>query len=427
MTVNDGIDFLSQLDLAGIVLFFWHTIIFEVPRYLLGGFITAGATLFGRARPTAAPTEQALTVSVVVAGHNEARLLPHCIASIREQTIAGDPGRCQIIVVDDGSTDDMSGVAARLQAEGQIDVALSSHRRGGKSAAVNLGMEYATGDILIIADVDTSFDRHAFEAMVEPFADPTVGAVAGNLGVRNAGASVITHSQAVEYLIGVSLGRRLLSLFNTLFIVSGAFGAFRREAVVAVGGQSVEVGEDADLSAKLRRAGWKVRFAPEAWSLTDAPETMPDLIRQRMRWDRSTVTLWVRKFRSVFDPRNANFSLLDVLGALDILFFQIGLSATFVVYLVWLFWYAGSFAWVILMATMVVYIVFAAFSALAAVAVSGPYGSLRLLPYVPAYAVLNAYPLRFARLAAYLDELVFRRSYRDPYVPRRVMDQVERF
>lgn len=450
MILEDGLAFLSQLDLVGLLLLFWFTVVFELPRYFIGGAVVAVIELAGRraadrgesdgceseggAADNAAAAERP-SVSVIIAGYNEAGALPACIASIREQTIMDNSpdrapdgaGGCQVIVVNDGSTDAMSRVATDLQAEGGIDVLLSMHHRGGKSAAVNLGLEYCTGEVIIVADADTSFDRRAFERLIEPFADPDVGAVAGNLGVRNAGRSLLTQVQEIEYLVGVSLGRRLLSAFDTLLIVSGAFGAFRREAVRAVGGQSVEVGEDADLTAKIRRAGWKIRFAPEAWSLTDVPETFGALVRQRMRWDRSTITLWMRKFRGFFDPRSANFSLTDVLGAADLLFFQIGLSVGFGIYLVWLFWYAAGFAWIVLFATMAIYILLAALSYLTAIAVSGGYGRVANLIYVPAYALLTAYPMRLLRVAAYLDEFIFRRSYRDPYVPARVMDQVERF
>src|SRR4029450_4604104 len=99
----------------------------------------------------------------------------------------------------------------------------------------------------------------------------------GNLGVRNASASLLTRHQAVEYALGISLGRRIADALGTPPIVSAAFGAFRRSAIDQVGRQDVEVGEDADLTMKLRRAGWRIRFAPEAVALTDGPGTLTQL------------------------------------------------------------------------------------------------------------------------------------------------------
>src|SRR5690606_32931411 len=130
----------------------------------------------------------------------------------------------------DGSKDDMAAIGRQLRAEGIIDVFVSTGLRGGKSAAANLGDTYCTGDIIIIADIDTSFDRDALARIVEPFAAPEVGAVSGNIGVRNTDASMIAKFQAIQYLISISLGRRVTNLLEIVFIASGAFAAFRREA-----------------------------------------------------------------------------------------------------------------------------------------------------------------------------------------------------
>lgn len=424
--VLDGFVLFDQLDLHAAVTLFWFAFLFEIPRYVVGGLTVVVTTLLTKSSGDNDLPLPDSRISVVIVGHNEAKQLPNCVASIREQTIArGRP--FQIIVVDDGSTDGMARVATELQEAGMIETFVSLDRRGGKSAAMNLALEYATGDFIFFADVDTSFDRYAFEAMLRQFDHPQVGAVAGNLGVRNVDANLLTRCQAVEYIIGVSLGRRLLSALGVLFIVSGAMGVFRRAAIDSVGGLSTEVGEDADFTAKIRRAGWKIRFAHDAWGLTDAPTSVSALIRQRMRWERSVITIWMRKFGSIFDPRNAGFSLREVVAALDVMFFQVALSMALVGYLAWLFLSFGWFAWPVIVAATLFYATLSMVSFLAAVAVSGEYGQIRLLPYVAVYAVLTAYGLRVVQLCAYLDEFIFRRSYRDPYVPRHVMEQVERF
>ena len=213
----------------------------------------------------------------------------------------------------------MIDVGRALQREGKIDRLLRLEHRSGKSAGVNLALSACRGDIVIIADVDTTFDRDAFAEILAYFADPTVGAVSGNLGVRNLSTSLMTRVQGIEYAIGFSLGRRIADALGILSIVSGAFGAFRRLALEQVGRQDVEVGEDADLTMKLRRAGWRIRFAPEANGLTIVPETVTSLIAQRLRWDRGLVTIWLRKFRGAFDPRQSTFRLLDMFSVVDVL------------------------------------------------------------------------------------------------------------
>src|SRR6202035_4622537 len=119
------------------------------------------------------------TISVILAGHNEADSLRFCVRALAEQTILAERGGMEVIVVDDGSTDRMLDVARELQGKGNVDVVLRLDQRGGKSAAVNLGLSVCTGDIVVIADADTTFDRDAFAELLSYFADPRVGAVSG--------------------------------------------------------------------------------------------------------------------------------------------------------------------------------------------------------------------------------------------------------
>jgi cellulose synthase/poly-beta-1,6-N-acetylglucosamine synthase-like glycosyltransferase len=343
---------------------------------------------------------------------------------LAEQTLT-DRSRLQVVVVDDGSTDGMTDVAHDLRGEGLVDEVIRLRHRGGKSAAVNLGLGACTGDVIVIADIDTSFDRDALAVMLDYFAaDPRLGAVGGDLGVRNECTSLVTRCQAIEYGISVSLGRRVADALGILSMVSGAFGAFRRSAVIGVGGQDVEVGEDADLAMKLRRAGWRIQFAPEARALTQVPETVSALIAQRLRWDRGIVTIWLRKYRAVFDPRQSTFRAIDVLASLDVLVFQFLLPLAFPVYLAWLWWHFGAFAVTLLGVTLVGYLIVDLIAVIAAAAarVERPLG---LVIYLPLYTVLQLV-LRIVRLIAILQELIFRASYRDPYVPARVMRRAAR-
>jgi len=346
------------------------------------------------------------------------------VSGLAEQTLT-DRSRLQVVVVDDGSTDGMSDVAHNLRGEGLVDEVLRLRHRGGKSSAVNLGLAICTGEIIVIADIDTSLDRDALAVVLGYFAaDSRLGAVGGDLGVRNECASLVTRCQAIEYGISVSLGRRIADVLGILSMVSGAFGAFRRSAIEGVGGQDVEVGEDVDLTMKLRRAGWRVQFAPEARALTLVPDTVTALIAQRLRWDRGIVTIWLRKYRGVFDPRQSTFRVTDVLASLDVLVFQLLLPLAFPVYLVWLWWHFGAFTITLLGVTFVGYLIVDLITVIAAVAlrVERPLG---LVIYLPLYAVLQLV-LRIVRLIAIFQELIFRASYRDPYVPARVMRRAAR-
>ena len=419
----DTLSFLASIDTPDLVLLFWFAIVFELPRYLIGAIVVAVAEL---ARRPAAGNLPDFSVSVLLVGHNEAAALDRCVHGLAAQTIARRRGRMQVIVVDDGSTDGMSAVARQLQTAGLVDEVMRVQPRGGKSAGVNLGLSRCRGDIVVIADIDTTFDDDAIDAFLPFFGNPRVGAVSGDLGVRNVSSNLITRQQAIEYLITISLGRRIADALGILSIVSGAFGAFRRSAVASVGGQDVEVGEDADMTMKLRRAGWRIRFAPEARALTHVPETMAGLIAQRLRWERGTVTIWLRKFRGILDPRQAIFRLSDVGALLDVLFFQLALTLVFPGYVLWLWLHLGVFAVTVLGAVLLGYAVLDLLAfALAASLGADMRSAWRLLPYLPWYTIMQTVVMRWIRLIAIGQELVWRRSYRDPYVPFRVMSQVD--
>jgi cellulose synthase/poly-beta-1,6-N-acetylglucosamine synthase-like glycosyltransferase len=416
--------FLRSLDGYSLILLFWFAVLLEIPRYIVGAVLLA--VVLPLRRP-AAPGDPGYSVSIVLVGHNEAGGLRQCVTALAEQNIAQTRGRMQIVVVDDGSVDGMDQLMRRLRDEGLIETALHVAQRGGKSAGVNLGLGFCRGDIVLICDIDTSLDRDAIAAILAPFADPCVGGVCGDLGVRNGGASLISRQQEIEYLLTISFGRRIEDMFGTLSIVSGAFGAFRRSAVEGVGGQDAAVGEDADLTMKLRRAGWRIRFAPDARALTDVPRTVSRLITQRLRWDRGLVTIWMRKFRGNFDPRMANFRLIDMLALLDVMLFQVVLTIAFPFYFGWLWYNFSVFAFTILGATLIGYLLFITLIFCIAAAFSrDPFTGPRLLPYVPLYMVTQMLVMRPVRLVALIQELIFRTSYTDPYVPARVMAQVER-
>ncbi len=413
--------FLGSLDISSLMLLFWFTLLLEIPRYAIAMVVVPIAALVSQRRPS---TDGDLSVSVVVVGHNEARVLRQCIEGLAEQTIAIKPGRMEIIFVDDGSTDGTFEVARSLRDAHKVQKVLHQTRRSGKSAAVNFGISACTGEIVMICDVDSSFDRDAFSRILQHFWDPRVGAVSGNIGVRNALVSLITRHQAIEYATSITLGRSVQRELGMLSIASGAFGAFRRCALEAVGRQDVEVAEDADLTMKLRRAGWLIDFAADAQSLTDVPDTVTALIAQRLRWDRGIVTIWLRKFRGAFDFRQSTFRISDVLVNLDILVFQVLLPVVFPCYLLWLFHSLGGFAWTMIGATLVVYFVMDVLSVVAAMAV-GATIPLRFIVYLPFHTVVKVTLMRVVRLVAIVQELVFFASRRDPYVPAHVSRQVE--
>ncbi|MGZ8995259.1 MAG: glycosyltransferase family 2 protein, partial [Rhodospirillales bacterium] len=283
MTPADPIDYLASLDAAALIAAFSVSVLLDIPRYTFGFLAVLVAEVGGRRRRPA--LTHLPSISVIIPGHNEAQSIRRCVLSLREQTVRD----LEIICVDDGSIDATAEEIYRLRADGLIDVGLVCRIRSGKSSVCNLAIARARGEIIVAVDADCTFDRDAIEHIVRPLLDPRVGAVSGNIAVRNAEASLVAGVQSAEYLIGISLGKRALDFLNVVACASGAFSAFRRSAVVAIGGMDIGPGEDLDLTLRLRQAGWRIRFAHDAWCLTDVPLTLAAFIRQRLRWERDAL------------------------------------------------------------------------------------------------------------------------------------------
>ncbi len=412
--IANGFNFLSSLSWAGLLSLFWFTILFDVPRYM---FSFLAATLFSPFRKLPEDSELNVgKVSVILAGHNEASGIERCVRSLNEQSLRPD----EIIVVSDGSTDAMSEKLQQLRKEGIVDQVHCTILRGGKSAALNLGERYATGDIVIIADCDSTYHRHAIKSIVKPFVDPTVGAVSGNILIGNTAQTLITNFQAIEYLINISLGKQASALADQITCVSGAFGAFRRSALEGVNGVDVGGGEDFDLTLKLRKAGWKVQFTPDAICHTDPPTTLRALIRQRFRWERDTVRLRYRKHIDLVNPFSRNFEPKELFHQIEFFVFDIAGAVILPIYIVWLFLSYGELAVAILLAVQIGLFFFILISFILA-ALSTPSAKvMHLLPYTLGYSFFSGFVMRHVRLAAYIQEWLFNASAGDEYLPEKV-------
>lgn len=226
-------------------------------------------------------------VSVVIAAFNEATVIVNTIHAV----LANHYEPIEIIVVDDGSSD---GTADQVRANfGEEAVTLLVQPNGGKASALNLGIAVATGEIIIALDADTVFARDTIEKLVRHFAKPLVGAVAGNVKVGNR-VNPLTHWQSIEYVTSQNLDRRAYATINSVTVVPGAVGAWRREAILQAGGYTTDtMAEDMDLTWRIRRIGWQVDTESNAFGYTEAPDSIRSLFKQRFRWAFGTLqALW---------------------------------------------------------------------------------------------------------------------------------------
>lgn len=413
-----GFAFLLAQTTISLVAVFWYTLIFEVPRYILP-FLAAGLAMRSP-EPEAIPEmhtgTQMPSTSIILVGHNEEDSLEACVRSLHEQSISG----FEIIIVSDGSTDKMIDVGKRLVKQGLASHILSTDLRGGKASGINLACAFAKGDIIINVDCDCSFDRFAIEYLLEPFGNPKVGAVCGDIAPRNSSASIITQFQEIEYLQSISVGKRIASAVNQVVCASGAFSAFRRIALNDVGGFDVGGGEDLDVTIRFRLKGWLIEYAPDAICYTDVPVTAFQYIRQRLRWERDAIWIRFRKHRRLLNPMNPAFQLSEAVHQWDYILFNVIGAVIFPVYLIWLMVQYGSFAPAILIGMQVGLLLIDLTILAISAWCTGRNVFWRNVLFLPGYSLFMTYVMRPVRLIAYIDEWVFSGSHRDNYTPIKV-------
>jgi len=255
-------------------------------------------------------------VTVVIPAYNEA---PVIVASVR-MALASDHPDLRVIVVDDGSTDGTpERLAEAFPAEPRLRVIRQTNV--GKWAALNAAYALVDSGVVVALDADSLILPDAAARLAQHFNDPRIGAVAGYVKVGNRGG-LLTALQSIEYMTAQSIDRRAAELIGAILVVPGAIGAWRAEAVRAVGGLSGDtITEDADLTVAIQRAGWRVVFEPQAQSLTEAPEGARTFLRQRLRWTFGMMQTGWKHRRALREGR-----ALGMIALPDLWLFGVGLG-----------------------------------------------------------------------------------------------------
>jgi cellulose synthase/poly-beta-1,6-N-acetylglucosamine synthase-like glycosyltransferase/peptidoglycan/xylan/chitin deacetylase (PgdA/CDA1 family)/spore germination protein YaaH len=254
-------------------------------------------------------------VSVIVPAFNEEMVIKNTINSL----LASDYDNYEIIVVDDGSTDRTSEIV-KEHFSSDPRVELISATAGGKAAALNVGLRYAKGEIVIALDADTLFAPQTIRALAHRFYDPKMGAVAGNAKVGNR-INIVTRWQALEYITSQNMDRRAFASLNCITVVPGAVGAWRRELIEQAGGfQSDTLAEDQDLTLQIRRQGHNIGYEEDAIAWTEAPDLLSTLAKQRFRWAFGTLQCMRKHIDALFRPR---YGFLGFIALPNVWIFQI--------------------------------------------------------------------------------------------------------
>ena len=289
-------------------------------------------------------------ISIVAPAYNEEATLADSVRSL----LGLNYPQFEVIVVSDGSTDGTLAIATRefelvkapvshaqpiptqpvrgiYQSLAHPDLVMIDKDNGGKADSINAGVNAARYPIVCVIDADSLLEEHSLSRAVLPFIEDPDTIAAGGIvrianGCRVEGGRVVdvrlprsglAMFQTVEYLRSFLAGRVAQSAANALLIISGAFGLFKRDALVEVGGFRTDtIGEDMELVTRLHRVyrkngrRFRIVFQPDPVCWTEAPETLRMLGRQRNRWQRGTLQVLGYHRGMLFNPRYGVVGLL---------------------------------------------------------------------------------------------------------------------
>ena len=271
------------------------------------------------------------SVCVIIAGYNEGDTIARTMSSVWNHY----PG-LELVVVDDGSTDNMYEEAMRCANNRPGIIVVRRPERGGKSSALNIGLHYARAEVVVTVDADSQLSDTAIYELIQPLKDPKVAAVSATVMAWNPFDSLCAMLQAYEYRQTIFISRMARGRVGVLAIVSGAFGAFRTSVLKQLGGWDVGPGEDGDLVLRLRKAGYQIGAAPYANCYTNVPTSWKRLFWQRCRWDRTVITFECRKHENMGFPWSHNFRWSNFFMMLERWFFNVICVYTFWLYGFWL-------------------------------------------------------------------------------------------
>ena len=285
-------------------------------------------------------------VSCIITCYSEGRDVQKTIMSLTEQIY---PGKIEMLAMIDGASKNKLTYDSAMEMSEYVSgfrnrklVVVPKWQRGGRVSSLNTGLNFASGEIVMALDGDTSFDNNMVERVTRHFEDPAISAVSGCLRVRNADESLTASLQAIEYFVSIQASKTGLSAFNMVNNISGAFGVFRKSVLDLVEGWDAGTAEDLDITLRIKnyfgryKKKFRIVFDPEAIGHTDAPSTFKGFLKQRIRWDGDLSYLYFRKHRLSFKPKLLgwpNFLMIIFTG----LFSQIVMPFVIFAYTVWLF------------------------------------------------------------------------------------------
>ena len=288
-------------------------ILMSVARILILGIFATREYFYENKRKLKAQEVKPF-VSIIVPAYNEE---VNAVKSVRK-LLETEYANYNIVFVDDGSTDNTyKFVSEAFKDDPRVHV--YSKLNGGKASALNFGILQTNAEFVLCIDADTHLLPNAMGLLIAHFANPKVGAVAGNVKVGNE-VNWLTKWQSIEYITSQNFDRNAFAYINAITVVPGAIGAFRKAAIQDAGGFTADTfAEDCDLTIRILRAGYRISNENKAIALTEAPETLKMFLKQRFRWTFGVMQSFWKNRDALFNP---SYGSLAWIALPNILVFQ---------------------------------------------------------------------------------------------------------
>lgn len=244
--------------------------------------------------------------SVIIPVYNESRHIYETVQSV----MASDYKNFEVIIVDDGSTDDSRDWIEKAKSEYSNIKTFYCEKNGGKKHALVKGIELAENEILVTIDSDSTIAADAMTNIVRPFSDPVVGGVAGNINVKNIDEGIIPKLMDIIFVFSYEFLRSAQSQCGSVLCTPGALSAYRKSAVVPLInewlnktflGKKTAIGEDRELTCMLLKQKWDVVYQESANAYTNMPVTYVNLCKMLLRWVRGDIRENILMFKYVIN------------------------------------------------------------------------------------------------------------------------------
>jgi len=300
------------MDIAGIILHFFFFCALYVEIFLLVTFFEHKNARLLSAGGTNAAQGKLPTVAIIVPCFNEEKSLAGTVSSLLSLSYPRE--LLEIIIVDDGSTDNTLSVARSL--ENNDGVRVITKENGGKHTALNTGLETTSADMIGCLDADSFVKEDALVKMIAEFEKPNVMAVTPAIKVHSP-RKMIELIQKVEYEIGVFL-RKMFGLLNAQYVTPGPFSLYRREVFEKLGGFVHGYNtEDMEMALRIRANHFRIENMHTAYVHTITPATFRGLYRQRLRWVSGFLNNILREYRHLlFNFKYGHLGIFSLPGAL---------------------------------------------------------------------------------------------------------------